>query len=51
MYINETIPTLPINIKTINKHLPNIDKSGVIPNDAPVVPNAEQTSKIIESKL
>ena len=48
---NDKIPILPMNIKIIRIHFPNPDKSGVIPIDAPHVPNADETSKMIAIKL
>ena len=40
-----------MNIKMMRTHFPNPVKSGVIPIEAPHVPNADETSKTIEIKL
>ena len=45
--MKEVKPILPMNISSIMTHLPKLDTSGVNPNESPVVPKAEQTSKRI----
>ena len=49
--INNIQPTRPTNIKTTKVILDSAPKLGVIPSVIPTVPKAENTSKIISSKV